>query len=243
MPTTRSVTRVALEARRRVIRRERSSPDDQIRRRLIIRPNGEQHWQPGFGTFPPPAELPVPAEVWIRFSEPRAQNYPEPINGPIQWDFVRWLDASRTQWADRKIDIYFLSFDLVSIKTDLFERLRAIRDRNLRWQTNLLTDGKNIASTAMLDQLLRSTLDEVQIYVAGLGESAINVKVLGAVKDLVDLRSARRQNHPKIICRLCSHLTGGTKSISEISQWAKQVGIDRLEVVDNQTEEKRLWAL
>jgi hypothetical protein len=238
MPTTtRSVNRVALEARRRVIRRERSSPDDQIRRRLIIRPNGEQHWQPGFDTFPPPGELPVPGEVWIRFSEPQA------VNGAIQWDFVQWLDASRTQWADRKIDIYFLCFDLVSVKTDLFERLRAIRDRNLHWRTKLLTDGKNIASTAMLDRLLRSSLDEVQIYVAGLGESAVNVKVLEAVKDLVDLRSARMQNHPKIICRLCSNPAGGTKLISEVSQWAKQVGIDRLEVTDNQTEEKRLWAL
>jgi hypothetical protein len=81
----------------------------------------------------------------------------------------------------------------------------------------------------------------VVFYVAGVGESTINARVLQVTKDLVDLRTARGQNRPNIICRLCPNPTGGQKMITEISQWVRQAGIDRLEVSDKVTEEKRLW--
>jgi hypothetical protein len=236
----RKANQSALEAQRRMTRHERISPDDLIQRKLIIRPDGQEHWVP---PIQDPNQPPVPAEIWIRFSEPQKQSHVGPLTASESWDFSRWLQVAQARWADRKIDIYFLSFDPVPIRPEVFDRLRTLHDRGLRWQTRLLTDGKNITSTAILDQLLRSGLDELQVYLAGVGEPVVSQRVLGAVKDFVDLRAARRQNHPKIIGRLCPDPTGQAKQIAELSQWAKQVGIDRLEVTDKETEEKRLWGL
>ncbi len=223
-----------------MIRHGRISPDDLIQRKLIIRPDGQEYWVP---PLQEPNHPSAPAEVWIRFFEPQKQKYAGSSSPAEPWDFSRWLQAAQARWADRKIDIYFLSFDPVPIRPEVFDRLKALHDRGLRWQTRLLTDGKNITSTAILDQLLRSGLDELQVYLAGVAEPVISQRVLGAVKDLVDLRAARRQNHPKIIGRLCPDPAGQARQIAEISQWAKQVGIDRLEVTDKETEEKRLWGL
>jgi len=236
----RKANQTTLEAQRRISRRARSSPEDLVVRKLIIRPNGEQHWVP---PIQDPEDPPAPAEVWIRFFEPQMQSRTGGLSQPESWDFLMWLEEAQARWADRTIDIYFLSFDPVPVRAEVFDRLQALHDRGLRWLTRLLTDGKNIASTAVLDRLLRSGLDELQVYLAGVGEPGINQRVLGAVKDFVDLRTARRQNHPKIIGRLCPDPTGQAKQIAEISQWAKQVGIDRLEVTDKETEEKRLWGL
>ncbi len=237
---TRKANQSTLEAQRRLTRHERVSPDDLVVRKLIIRPEGQEHWIP---PIQDPQHPPVPAEVWIRFSEPHMQDRSGPPAPTEVWDFLRWFETAQTRWVDRQIDFYFLSFDAVPIRAEVFNQLKAVRERGLRWQTRLLTDGKNIASTAVLDRLLCSGLDELQVYPAGVGQPVVSQRVLGAMKDFVDLRAARGQNYPKIIGRLCPDPVSQVKQIAEVSQWAKQVGIDRLEVTDKQTEEKRLWGL
>jgi hypothetical protein len=204
MPPKNNMNKETTEACRRMMRDRRNSPDDLIQRRLILRPNGEQLWQP-----PIPDDsslthkLPAPSEIWVRFSEPNPASHAGVINPPITWDFAGWAQTAKTCWADRKITVYFVSFDPVSIKGDVFSRLQILADLGVSWSTRLLTDGKNIMSTAILDQILRSSLQEIEVYVAGLGEPSVSNRVLDAVKDLCDLRRARKQEHPIITCRLC----------------------------------------
>jgi hypothetical protein len=236
----RKANQSTLEAQRRLTRHGRVSPDDLVARKLIIRPDGREHWVPPLENIDRPV---VPAEIWIRFSEPQNHNTTGPVTPVEPWDFTRWLEAALARWGDRKIDLYFLSFDPVPIRYHVFDRLQALHDRGLRWQTRLLTDGNNIASTAVLDRLLRSGLDEIQVYPAGVGSPVVSQRVLGAMKDFVDLRTARRQNHPKIVGRLCPNPASQAKQIAEVSQWAKQAGIDRMEVTDKHSEEIRLWGL
>ena len=239
MTTAKKIRSSSLETHRRKVRQYRASPDDKILRRMIIRQNGQSFWLPALMS----ENIPVPAEIWVQCCRQFPQNHIEPSSGIISWDFVGWYQSVCRQWSDRKIDFYFLNFDPSLIPADFFDKVRGIKDRNLPWKIKLLTDGKNIASTAVLDHILRSALDEIHIYVNGLGESSARVKVLGAVKDLVDLRTARMQNHPEIICRLCPKSAGETKLTTQVSRWAKQVGIDRLDIADKELEEKRLWAL
>jgi len=235
----RNQNNATLDARRRTTRGIRISPDDLVRRRLIILSEGRQVWDP-----PPmdPAKVPVPAEIWIRLSE-RSENRAGPTVQSADWDFARWLEDAQASWSDRKMDLYFVSFGQAFMKPVFFEQLRALADRNLRWQTRFLTDGRSLASIAVIDQMLRSSLEELHIYVTGLGGSTVDTRALSVMKDLVDLRQARGQNHPNIICRLCPNPTSGPRLIAELSQWVKQAGIDRLEVIDKETEEKRLWGL
>jgi len=237
MSPLRNANRETLEAKRRISRHQRLSPDDLIRRRLVVRTDGREEWLPPVCD---PSRMPVPAEVWIRLSTPD----PQARSGPSEpaWDPGDWLRSAVDRWADRRLEVYFVSFDPAPLQAGFFDRVRLLSDRNLRWQTKLLTDGKNLTSTAVLDQVLRSKLDEVYVYVAGLGEPSANGRVLDAVKDLVDLRVARGQNLPKIICRLCPGSPGSSRCVTEITQWVKQAGVDRLEITDKETEEKRLWA-
>ena len=115
----------------------------------------------------------------------------------------------------------------------LFDYLDAIAGKCPNWHSRLFTDGQDLTSTATIDAILRSPLGQLKIYIAGLGETKINHKVLEAVKDLVDLRAARCQNHPDIICNLCSHAADTEKLSREMSRWIRQVKIDKLEITDN----------
>jgi hypothetical protein len=223
---------------RQVARQQRRSPDELIDRRLVIRPSGEDHWVPPLNN---PEQAKPPAEIWVRLTEPTEQHHTGQANQKLEWDFISRL--SRTRWADQEIDLYFLSFGAAFMRPELFEYLQAVADRELDWRTHLVTDGRDLTSTATIDALLRSSLDELQVYVTGLGESTISYRVLEAVKDLVDLRSARGQNHPNIICRLCPHPASSEKLTTELSLWARQVCIDRLDITDKETEEAKLWGL
>jgi len=103
MPPKRSSNKETLDARRRKMRSQRSSPEDLVSRRLIIRPDGEQIWQPpvpegslGF------SKGPAPTEIWFRLSESKNQSYAGATSRSCRWNFAEWLDAAGTRWAGRK---------------------------------------------------------------------------------------------------------------------------------------------
>jgi hypothetical protein len=228
-----------MDARRRIMEKKRTSPDEVVRPRLTIRADGSEYWS---GMILSPEHERVPAQIWIHLDEP-SKNAPASSElAPVaSWDFPRWLEQAQAKWGGYPIDLVFVSFGTGFMKPELIEHLQTLAARRLRWSSKLLTDGLNLTSTAAIDALLRSSLDEVIVYVAGVGEAAINARVLQVTKDLVDLRAARGQNRPNIICRICPNPAGGQKIITEMSQWVRQAGIDRLEVSDKVTEEKRLW--
>jgi len=140
-------------------------------------------------------------------------------------------------WADKRIALHIVSFNAGLTRGHALDQLKPFGGRDHRWTTILVTDGKDLTSTAIIDRILRSPLHEIQVYPAGLSEQAVNARVLNAVKDLIDLRGARMQNLPRIVCRVCT--TG--RATVELTQWARQVRLDRLDITERQTEQKRLW--
>jgi hypothetical protein len=219
--------------------RKRTTPDEVIRPQLTIRADGSERWS---GMVLSAEQGCVPSQIWIHLDEPSHGSGSSPATlSAANWDFSRWLEQAQPKWGGYPIDLFLVSFGTGFMKPELLEHLQVLSARRLRWSSKLLTDGLNLTSTAAIDALLRSSLDEIVVYVAGVGEAAVNTRVLQVTKDLVDLRTARGQNRPNIICRICPNPAGGQKIITEMSQWVRQAGIDRLEVSDKVTEEKRLW--
>jgi hypothetical protein len=231
-----------MEARRKIARQQRMSPEELTRYRLIIQPSGQESWLPSLSDQAR-QENKAPAEIWIRLSSPAGQSRAEPVDTTVSWNFSDWLERVLPHWSSQRLEMYMTLFGSTFLNADFFEQLKILADRKLRWGTHFLTDGLALTSTATLDALLRSSLNELQVYVTGIGSSTVNRRVLEAVKDLVDLRRARRQNHPDIICRVCPGMDGGAELIRDLSLWVRQTGVDRLEVTDKVTEEKRLWGL
>jgi len=242
MSPVRSANATIMEARRKIARQQRMSPEELIRYRLIIQPSGQEHWQPPLSNLAK-RERKAPAEIWIRHTDPAEQSHAGPVDTTISWDFSEWFGRVLPDWSGQKLDVYVTSFGSAFLNPEFFNQLKLIDDHKLRWRTHFLTDGMMLVSTATLDALLRSSLNELIVYVTGIGGSTVNRRVLEAVKDLVDLRRARRQNHPDIICRLCPASGGSAELILDLSLWVRQTGVDRLEITDKVTEEKRLWGL
>jgi hypothetical protein len=226
-----------MEARRRIMERKRTSPEDMVRPRLTIHADGSERWLPAVGN----ESDPVPSQIWIYLDGASKNDASEPKAASTGWNFPQWLDGAQAKWGGYPLDIVFISFGVGFMKPEFLDDLQVLSARQLRWNSKLLTDGQNLTSTAAIDALLASSLAEVVVYVAGVGESTMNTRALQVTKDLVDLRTARGQNRPNIICRICPNPADGQKMITEISQWVRQAGIDRLEVSDKVTEEKRLW--
>lgn len=238
MPTARSINKVVMDARRRNMGKKRISPSEVERPRLTVRADGSESWS---GARQTAESDRVPSQIWIYLDDftPGAVGGTEIAS--IGWDFSHWLEKAQARWGGHPIDLFLVSFGTGFMRSELLEYLQTLAVRRLRWSCRLLTDGLSLTSTAAIDALLCSSLDEVVVYVAGVGET-INVRALQVTKDLVDLRTRRGQNRPDIICRVCPNPAGGQKKmITEISQWVRQAGIDRLEVSDKVTEEKRLW--
>lgn len=228
-----------MDARRRIMEKKRTSPDEVVRPRLTVRADGSERWSEMILSADHGC---VPSQIWIYLDEPSHGSGSNPAAlSDTHWDFSHWLEQAQAQWGGYPIDLFLVSFGTGFMKPELLEHLQVLAARRLRWSCKLLTDGLNLTSTAAIDALLRSCLDEVIVYAAGVGEATLNARVLQVTKDLVDLRAARGQNRPNVICRICPNPTGGQKIITEMSQWVRQAGIDRLEVSDKVTEEKRLW--
>lgn len=145
----------------------------------------------------------------------------------------RLQEAVRT-WADRSLALTVVSFDGGLIRSGVIEAVATTH-----WSVTLITDGADLTGTANIDAVLRAGIDEVHVYPAGLGERAVNRRVLDAVRELVDLRQARGQNRPCIICRVCAD----TPAAAELRIWSRQVPIDEWVVAERRSEKQHVWGL
>jgi len=209
---------IIFHSRRSVAASRRQPPIECYK--LIVGCNGDPQWYPQA----PLNETVVPGEIWFQTNVP-AQSSPAEPSQSETWNIERWLRKLPQTWAEKELVFCILSFDLGLAKGDIFDRLASIIPT--RWPVVLVTDGRDLTRMAMIDRILRSRVDELQIYPAGLTETGANQRVLHATKDLIDLRRARGQNLPKIVYRVCAK--SGNAPV-ELTQWARQVGIDRLDV-------------
>lgn len=237
MAHLRAGQRGAIEDRRITSRARRRRPGPI--HKLIIAPDGGQHWHPKIDDPRMIATPPVPGEIWVYLTDPRCRLHAAPMPQPSAWDFGQWLGEAAGQWADRRVLLHIVSFDLALRPSGAVDELSRLAGALTNWRVVLITDGKDLASTAMIDKVLSSCIDEVQVCPDGAGELSRQTRVLNAMKDLIDLRQARGQNLPRVIFRVCA----AGQTLDALRQWSRQVGLDRLHVTNRATEEKRLWDL
>jgi len=235
--TPRSVTRRGIEARRQHAVGKRHPPV--TTHKLIITPDGRTCRVPPIADGADRTDGLAPTEIWVYLTDPR-------LDGHIHHDLfelsrvvTRRLATWAANWADSEISLYIISFNAALIRSGLFDRFDRIAQKARPWQVTLATDGTDLASMAMIDKVLGSRIDRLNIYPARIDEPSLNRRALDASRDIIELRRARGQNRPTIVCRACEE----NPATPELKQWARQTGIDRLEQTDRQTEETQLWGL
>ena len=232
----RTANQDVLDAQRQVSRRTRRPPV--AARKLIILPSGEKLWHPPVDDADRRRDAIAPAEVWMYLSTPQQDNrWAE--GGTAGWSFKDWLTESLQKWANRNLALYVVSFHGALLHGNVLDELDLLSKSSCRWRIIVLTDGSDLTSMAMIDKVLRAGIHELQIYPAAPMETGVNRRTLNVIKDLTELRRARGQSLPTIVCRLAAD----SASMEEMTQWARQVNIDRLDIVDGKTEENRIWGL
>lgn len=230
--SSRSNRSCSLETRRLTTGQTRRPPACAFR--LIIQPDGQQRRCPIPGNTDVSDDRVLPTEIWLNLTLREQDNQAEPRS---QFDSRLWFDSAVGKWANQDVTVHIVSFGAAMVRSGLLDRLVCLQDERHRWRVILVGDGADLTSTANIDKILRSCLCELQMYPAGLGDRTVNVRVLNAVKDLIDLRASRMQNRPRIIFRVCA---GGPQTV-ELTHWSRQVRLDRLDITDRDTEERRLW--
>jgi hypothetical protein len=184
----------------------------------------------------------IPTRVLIWLNDPKLPA--NPSMRLFQNNFEQWIRNAKQRWLDRTIEFDFLLFNTSTFSLDILKEASSKFANTPNWMMNLMTDGLGLTSTSVLDWLLTSLIRKFVVYPSGRSGGALNHRILSFIKDFVDLRTARRQNIPEIICRYClsGDAVNSEKAADDINRWLKQVGLDKLEITDKETEEQRLWA-
>lgn len=207
--------------------------------KLVVTPDGRQHWLPALTGPSATADLPVPSQIWIYLTDPTHGQRSGPSPNQTQRDIARRLTDLVARWSEQTILLYLVSFNAALTHGNVVDRLTSLAEKINHWQTVLISDGHDLTSTAMIDKLLQSPIDELCVSPAAPSGQTVNTRALNAVKDLIDLRHARRQNLPRIVCRLCAD----SECLTDLTRWSRQANVDRLDMIDGATEEQRLWDL
>jgi len=162
-----------------------------------------------------------PSDSAILASAPRAER---------AWgvdEFQRNISAA---WMSCAIDVTIVAFGLDVIGEALLAALPKV------WRITLLTDGVDWVGTARIDRLLSSAIGEIIVYPAGLGDVAVNSRVMNVVREIVTLRDARGQTLPTVRCRVSRN----NASAEDVRLWVRQVGADGFEMFDRNDERQRI---
>ncbi len=242
----------SIEQSRKFMSGQRISPARHIKYKLLVGCDGYHRWIPSIeaeGNNELELAI-VPDDIYVFVSD--AKKSEEGVSGKgknlyAQWDVGAWLGGILKKWSTYEITIRFVSFDYGSVRVNLFSQLDKFKEIEHNWRILLVSDGKEFANTSVMNDLLNSPIDRLEIYPYDRVSGEINFRVLEALKNLIDLRDKRRQNLPSIVCKVRSKSVGDIEKIRVIEQKAKQAGIDEFVVMDDaymsETEEPEIWDL
>ncbi len=229
----------SVEIKRKHTSSKRISPTRADFYNLIIHYDGSQQWVPQL-KHKEKSEPPVPKNIHIYVAErQQSQSHNESVT-VAQWNISSWLKYALKQWADEEVNVKFVSFDYALIKTNLLSKLDVLKSNPHKWQVGLISDGKELANTSLIDELLKAPIDCMEICLGETEANEINHRTFEAIKNLVDLRELRRQNLPTIICK-CT--IDDTEMEENLKKWAKQARLDEIIIRNKQSEERELWDL
>ena len=190
---------------------------------LTIDSTGQQHWQG--------RETAVPDEIHIQLID-----QPEPQDAQKRWDMAQWLTEALERWSDNHLTLNIVSHRGALLRNDRIGQLYPLAAKSHCWTVSVTTDGSDLISTAAIDQVLRSPIDQLHVRITRSGAERSSSRVLSAVKDLIDLRAARMQDRPEVVCRL-TVAAADQSTIGQLRQWARKIGAHRVVLAQEHIEE------
>jgi hypothetical protein len=181
----------------------------------------------------PPSADPPPTEIWAGTGRSEASAAPW-LHSPAFWALVQ-------RWGDHAVLLGVSVSAEVCPDEATWQRIELVRRHASAWTIVLRIDEAGAAGMAVIDRALAGPFDEVQFTTgapalhdpAGREPSGLNGRALAAIKQLVELRNARRQQRPRVTWL---HRDGPDGSIgrsmtSQARAIARQIGVDRFEVM------------
>ncbi len=150
-----------------------------VEHKVIVHSDGREEWVPAITGQS--QKYAAPASIKIVLSED---------GDGSKWDIGNWLRNALARWSEEEITLSLVCFDFSIVKTNLLNQLVPL-DGKHRWKVLMLTDGKDLTNTAILDKILNAHIDELYIYPSDIGSENLNPRIVEAVKYLVDLRGSR----------------------------------------------------
>lgn len=167
-----------------------------------------------------------PVEIWFRTDD---------RGGPSSWHEPEWLEHRARQWASDPVILGLSAMTGRRPCPALWECFAKIRKIATSWRIVLRTGGEGMASMASIHQLLSGPFDEIQ-FLSGRSRqngSALSDRVLMLIKQLLDLRTARKQDKPLVawLHEVPSDQDADQQEIQTLALTARQLDVDRFDVV------------
>jgi len=219
MKTAKQRRKLPSHVQRMAVRTHRLAPA--ACRVLTVDPSGQQRWHP--------SDAEIPDEIHVYLADPTNDDHDQQSDGSDAWRLDQFLSDALQRWSHKPVVLSIVSTDGQIVRRRVLSQLRLLAEQDHKWRLIVVTDGKDLTSTAVIDQVLRSPITELRICGALAGSDAISNRILNAVKDLIDLRNRRRQERPQVLFRLTA---GGNEPVDleQARRRIKQTGADKVEV-------------
>jgi len=190
----------------------------------------------------PTAEDTLPNELWISPNDPSAWRRAE-----------QRLKSLVQEHAERPLTIGMALCPGSSEAEEAWDLMTSLRQQAPAWHFVLRTGGEWLASMAVIDRVLSGPFQEVQFAFPSrnrydsptLKPRRPGDRVLMAIRQLVELRDARQQERPRVVwLQYSPNSEAGETTTLQCQRLARQVGIDRFEVVttsDGFEEQEEPW--
>ncbi|MBN1488591.1 MAG: hypothetical protein JXA69_01635 [Phycisphaerae bacterium] len=191
------------ETRKRFARKAALRRRHQAMPRLGIaggsRPTSELSLGAAVGDLPDPAGTKAPRTLLVEATTP--------AGAIADWWHGDWWLRAATAWGKSRLRLVVLPTPGALLHADVLERLARLAIAARSWVLGGRSDGTGLASTAAIDELLRSAYHEMEFVLAadalstrGRGHDGVLAqRGLAVMKDIIELRDARGLQRPKVV--------------------------------------------
>ncbi|MBN1341872.1 MAG: hypothetical protein JXQ73_04290 [Phycisphaerae bacterium] len=173
-----------------------------------------------------------PCEIWFQSDHGHCL--------PKSWNPPGWLDPAVHQWSELPILMGFEAAKGALPSELAWQCFRGVAGAAPGWQLVLRTDGGGVVGMPSIDRVLSGPFGEVQFVCdrTSRGDARGGERVLLMMKQLIELRQARGQERPLVAWIVKTDATGPGRDeiMRSVRSTARQLGLDRFEVVVEQTQ-------
>lgn len=181
--------------------------------------------------MPDPAGTAAPSALWLEATDSHGRL--------ASWWSPGWWSGYVASWGSATLRLVLLPTPGAVLLRPVIEELERIAVGAKKWRLVAQTRGDGLTSTAAVDRLLRSPYHDVEFLAGdevvasqGRGSAAVHAqRVLAVMKQIVELREARRLKRPAVIWLWdAKPAVGGPDRLAAARALARQLQVDRLVV-------------